>query len=115
MALRKTFPVSKQATTAARAKILGVAGLLGYALTADVALHILVDGVALAPSRVEGNAFVFELPPAYGEAWLASSHFVPAQMRPNMTDLRRLGCAAVRPLGGRNQSAARELAGRGLA
>ncbi|WP_158743660.1 Hint domain-containing protein [Acidisphaera sp. L21] len=91
MALRKTFPVSKQATTAARAKILGVAGLLGYALTADVALHILVDGVALAPSRVEGNAFVFELPPAYGEAWLASSHFVPAQMRPNMTDLRRLG------------------------
>ncbi|WP_158743596.1 Hint domain-containing protein [Acidisphaera sp. L21] len=88
---RTSFPMSKQAVTAARAQILGVAERLGYEMTADVDMHVVVDGVAISPNWADDDCYTFDLPPTYREAWLASPHFVPAQVRANMTDLRRLG------------------------
>jgi hypothetical protein len=89
--VRKSFPVSRASTTTARAKVLGVAERLGYTLTSDVDFHIVADGVSIVPSRVDGSRTCFDLPSAYDEAWLVSPTFVPAQVRPNVTDQRCLG------------------------
>ncbi len=89
--VRKSFPTSRLAVMAARDKILGVAERLGYTLTADVDVQVVVDGVTISPCQVGGDRYTFDLPAIYSEAWLASPHFVPMQVRPKMTDLRRLG------------------------
>jgi autotransporter passenger strand-loop-strand repeat protein len=62
-------------------------------LTSDPALHLLVDGERLAPSRIEDQRFVFALPANASRVVIASRTAAPWTRAPWLDDRRALGVA----------------------
>ena len=77
--------------TAVRAALLQRAQALGYALECDPGVHLVVDGVPVAPEAAPAGACRFAVPAGAGTVWLASLSAVPAEVVPNSRDIRRLG------------------------
>lgn len=80
---------------AVRAMLLKRAQELGHVMTQDPALHVLADGVAIEPERIEGR-YRFHLPEGAQEIRLLSRSGVPAHMTADGTDYRPLGVAVSR-------------------
>jgi hypothetical protein len=66
------------------------AAALGFRVTHDPGLHLLADGVAVAPAATDGTRYRFALSRAPAELRLRSRVSVPAEML-NSADRRRLG------------------------
>jgi len=77
---------------AARSLVLDRAEALGYCLTADPALELLVDGQPLQP-HVAGRTWTLVLPPGRGTLRLRSRTWVPTQSTDAEDDTRTLGVA----------------------
>ncbi len=77
---------------AARSWLLARAERLGHTQTAEADLRILADGVELAP-QVNGREFWVALPDGARSVRLVSRSAVPAHVRDNANDCRRLGVA----------------------
>ncbi len=77
---------------AARAQLLDRAGALGHATTDDPGIHLLADGVVIAPDWI-GEEIGFVLPEQFTELRLVSRNFAPAEHWPTSVDRRRLGVA----------------------
>ncbi len=67
------------------------AAAFGARTTHDPGLHVLADGVAIAPDSDGEGGHRFELPPHARSLQLASRRWVPAQMLSASTDTRELG------------------------
>ena len=83
------------ALQAARRCLLERAGTLGHATTSNPALRLLLDGSELKP-RITGRIHRFRLPAAARRVRLASRSAVPAHVRHDSNDDRRLGVAVSR-------------------
>jgi len=80
---------------AARRALLRRAGLLGHRRTRDPALRVLADGRDVRPRRL-ADRWVVTLPADARSVRLCSRVWVPAEMRPEADDSRRLGVAVGR-------------------
>jgi Ca2+-binding RTX toxin-like protein len=78
-----------------RVTLLAQATTLGHELSADPALHLVVDGAVVEAER-EGSVYRFSLPPLARDVRLVSRTTVPAETRPDSSDTRRLGVAVTR-------------------
>jgi Hint domain len=79
------------ALNAIRARLMGRAGALGHRLDLDPDLHLVVDGSVIPPDSVDGRRYRFVIPAGAANASLASRSVVPAEIRADARDLRRLG------------------------
>jgi len=86
---------SGPALAAARRTLLRQAGRLGHRRTRDAAVCLSADGRPLHTASGVGGWLV-HLPPGVREVRLRSRIWVPAQMRPDENDTRRLGIAVGR-------------------
>jgi len=59
-------------------------------------LHLVADGVAVAPCSVNGALYRFELPAGSRAVWLRSRSHIPAESDPLSLDMRRLGVPVAR-------------------
>jgi len=80
---------------AARSLLLARARLLGHVLTREPALRLRMDGRLLSPT-IAGRRHRFLLPAGAGSVRLLSRCAVPAQVRDDSDDCRRLGVAVSR-------------------
>jgi hypothetical protein len=80
---------------AARSWLLARAEALGFTVTAEPALRLVVDGCTLAP-RTDAGVHRFRLPPGAGAAHLVSRSAVPAHLAAAGDDHRVLGVAVSR-------------------
>jgi fibronectin-binding autotransporter adhesin len=76
---------------AIRARLMGRAGALGHRLDLDPDLHLVVDGTVIRPVSIDGRRYRFVIPAGAANASLASRSVVPAEIRADARDLRRLG------------------------
>jgi hypothetical protein len=67
------------------------AGELGFAVTRDDDLRLLVDGIVVGPSARLGATVSFEVPEAAREVRIVSRSVIPAEIDPATHDHRRLG------------------------
>jgi hypothetical protein len=65
---------------------------MGWVRSDEPDLHLIVDGVTLAPLQVQGHRAWFQVP-ACTELTLASNASILAQVMPGLSDLRPLGVA----------------------
>ena len=79
--------------TAVRAALLERAGALGYGITTDPDLHLLVDGQIARPQSAVGRTYEFAVPAGAGTVSIVSRNAVPAETEPAGRDIRRLGVA----------------------
>ena len=77
--------------TAIRAALLSRAEALGYRLTDDPDLHLVVDGETVRPDSAAAGLYRFTIPADSGAVWLASRSTVPAESVTASRDVRRLG------------------------
>ena len=75
-----------------RAGLLAQAITLGFELSIDPGLHLVVDGTVVEAER-DGVAYRFALPTGARDVRLVSRTTVPAETRPDSSDRRRLGVA----------------------
>jgi hypothetical protein len=80
---------------AARSHLLERAEALGHVATADAGLHLLADGVPLAPASRDGSRYRFTLPRPARRLRLVSRAAVPARMAAYHPDHRGLGVMVV--------------------
>ena len=64
---------------------------LGYRLTNDPDLHLIVDGEIVRPASVAGYVHRFVIPAGSAAVWLASRSAIPAEAVAAERDIRRLG------------------------
>jgi hypothetical protein len=83
-------------TTRIRAALLARAGMLGYHLTPDPDLHLVVDGAVMRAQSRAGQVYRFALPAGAKALWLVSRSTVPAEIEADAGDIRRLGVAVER-------------------
>jgi hypothetical protein len=69
---------------------------LGYRLTDDPDLHLIVDGEIVRPDSVGGGIHRFTIAAGSRGVWLASRSTVPAETAAATGDIRRLGVAVER-------------------
>jgi hypothetical protein len=81
--------------TAAKARLLARANALGFTLTTNPHLRLIVDGRAVR-AAVAGSTWRFVLPGGAREIRLASRSVVPAFVSAQNTDHRRIGVAVAR-------------------
>jgi hypothetical protein len=81
---------------AIRARLLARVDALGYWLTDDPDLHLIVDGEVVRAQAVEETVYSFTIPPGSRAVWLASRRAVPAEVDASSQDRRRLGVALKR-------------------
>ena len=80
------------ALEAVRARLIArAAAAFGLATTSEPDLHLLVDGVRLAPAEVVGRSYRFCLPAGCRDVRLGSRVWVPGQVLAGSTDARVLG------------------------
>jgi hypothetical protein len=84
--------VSGPVLAAVRARLRAQAQRLGFALTGDPDLRLIVDGQTLRP-EIDGPTFRFVLPGGGRAIRLASRSVLPASVFPDSTDHRRVGIA----------------------
>jgi hypothetical protein len=77
--------------TAVRAALLARAEALGYRLTDDPDLHLIIDGEVVRAQAVAEEVYSFAIPAGSGAIWLASRSAVPAEVEAASRDRRRLG------------------------
>jgi hypothetical protein len=75
-----------------RRRLLAVARTLGYRLSDDPRLRVLIDGIPAAAS-IDGARWRVSLPPRARQVRLVSRRWVPAHARPDARDTRILGVA----------------------
>jgi Hint domain-containing protein len=76
---------------AIRARLIDRAAALGHPLTLDPDLHLVADGVAIAPQAVDGARYRFAVPGGSAALSLSSRSAVPAEVDACSRDRRRLG------------------------
>jgi hypothetical protein len=76
---------------AIRERLLARAAVLGHRLTDDPGVHLVADGVVVAPSAIADGVYRFTLAQPPRSAFLASRSTVPAETDAGATDRRRLG------------------------
>jgi hypothetical protein len=76
---------------AIRGRLIEHAATLGHPLTLDPDLHLVTDGVAIAPVAIGGSCYRFEVPAGSSLLSLASRSVVPAEVDACSQDRRRLG------------------------
>lgn len=86
-------PMAMEGPAVQRAKeaLLARAPALGYEVTSDADLHLLVDGQRLEALKLSDSRFAFTVPAQAAAIELRSRSFVPAHMRPASNDGRSLG------------------------
>ena len=84
--------LSGPALTAARASLQARVENLGFTLTGDPDLRLIVDGRALR-AEIDGQTYRFALPKGAREIRLASRTVLPASVYPESTDHRWIGVA----------------------
>ena len=77
---------------AIRVALQAQATTLGHVLSADPALHLVMDGQVIEGDR-DGAKYRFSLPADAQDVRLVSRSTVPAETRPDSSDSRRLGVA----------------------
>jgi hypothetical protein len=77
---------------AVKSRLLRHAAAAGHRLTDDPDLRVTIDDCA-APIDTDGRTWRVHLPPAAHELRMVSRHWVPAEMRADSDDTRRLGVA----------------------
>ena len=77
--------------TAVQARLLQRADELGYAITYDCDLHLVVDGQVVSACEAEIGQYRFRLPPGAADVRLTSRASVPAHVHPGNHDTRPLG------------------------
>jgi hypothetical protein len=77
--------------TAIRAVLFERAEALGYRLTDDPDLHLIIDGEVVRAQAVAEEVYSFAIPAGSGAMWLASRSAVPAEVEAASQDRRRLG------------------------
>ena len=82
--------------TAIRAALLERTEALGYRVTDDPDLHLIVDGEIVQPDSVGACLCRFAIPAGGRAVWLASRSAVPAETAAAGRDIRRLGVAVER-------------------
>ncbi|MFI4981359.1 MAG: Hint domain-containing protein, partial [Nevskiales bacterium] len=82
---------------AARSLLLERAVAIGHAITGDASLRLVADGYAMAP-EITGRLHRFHLPALACRTTLVSRNAVPAEIRADSDDHRRLGVAISRVL-----------------
>ncbi len=91
-----------EAVVAARASLLARAERLGHATEAAHGLHLLADGVPVTAGLVSGEWHHFAVPEGARDVRLLSRTWVPAHVRADCADGRRLGvCVLALVLDGR--------------
>ncbi len=86
--------VSEGAVLAAiRGGIAARAEACGFTTSADAELHLLVDGVSLYPTAINGQSFCFDIAQSARDVRMVSRSAVPAEIDPASADRRRLGVA----------------------
>jgi Ca2+-binding RTX toxin-like protein len=80
---------------ALRVHLQAQATTIGFALTRDPALHLVVDG-AVVEAASDGTTYRFTLPQGARDIRLVSRSTAPAETRPDRSDTRRLGVAITR-------------------
>jgi hypothetical protein len=78
---------------AIRAGIADRAAACGFTTSADADLHLLVDGVTIYPSVINGESFSFDIAQSASDVQIVSRSAVPAEIDPASADRRRLGVA----------------------
>jgi collagen type I/II/III/V/XI/XXIV/XXVII alpha len=78
---------------AIRAGIADRAEACGFTTSADADLHLLVDGVTIYPSVINGQSFSFDIAQSASDVRIVSRSAVPAEIDPASADRRRLGVA----------------------
>jgi len=84
--------------TAVQDRLLQRADKLGYAITYDCDLHLVVDGRIVSACEAEIGQYRFRLPPGATDIRLTSRASVPAQVHPGNHDTRPLGVRVSRIL-----------------
>jgi hypothetical protein len=80
---------------AVRAMLLKRAQEMGHVMTKEPNLRVSVDGVEIAPEKIEGR-YRFQIPEGATDIRLVSRSGVPAHMTADGTDYRTLGVAIAR-------------------
>jgi hypothetical protein len=75
-----------------RRRLLDVARTLGYRLSDDPRLRVLIDGIPTA-ATIDGTHWQVRIPPRARQVRLVSRRWVPAHAQPDARDMRVLGVA----------------------
>ena len=79
-----------------REALLNRAEALGHGFALDPDLHLVVDGTVIRPYAADGHLYRFVMPARSAVASLISRSTIPAEIRADARDRRRLGVAVER-------------------